>query len=84
MARINLTNHNNQENLGAIASLGVLMCMVVTIVGIKLWWFKQRLSFEPNTSSTQNGTAGGGTPPVIVPRRNRQAKYKKDKRYSQQ
>ncbi|XP_046807258.1 uncharacterized protein LOC124419973 isoform X1 [Lucilia cuprina] len=71
-----------KENLGAVASLGVLMCMVVTIVGIKLWWFKHRLSFEQ--TSTQNGAAGGGTPPVIVPRRSKQQKYKKDKRYSQQ
>ncbi|XP_065359932.1 trichohyalin-like [Calliphora vicina] len=82
MAKINLTNQHNQENLGALASLGVLMCMVVTIVGIKLWWFKHRLSFEQ--TSTQNGAAGGTTPAVIVPRRSKQQKYKKDKRYSQQ
>ncbi|XP_037814764.1 LOW QUALITY PROTEIN: trichohyalin-like [Lucilia sericata] len=58
------------------------MCMVVTIVGIKLWWFKHRLSFEQ--TSTQNGAAGGGTPPVIVPRRSKTQKYKRNKRYSQQ
>ncbi|KAM7357100.1 uncharacterized protein ACRADG_002597 [Cochliomyia hominivorax] len=82
MAKINLTNRHNQENLGAFASFGLLICMVVTVVGIKLWWFKHRLSFEQ--TSTQNGAAGGGTPPVIVPRRSKQPKYKRDKRYSQQ
>lgn len=56
--------------------------MIVTLVGIKLWWFKHRLSFEQ--TSTQNGAAGGTTPPVIIPRRSKTPRYKKDKRYSQQ
>lgn len=64
-----------------LASVGVLLCMVVTVLGIKLWWFKHRLSFDQTT--TQNGAAGGNPPTVVIPRRNKKQKFK-DKRWSQQ
>lgn len=39
----------------SLASVGLLLCMVVTLMGIKFRWFKHRLTFE-NTPS--NGTIG--------------------------
>ncbi|XP_017485981.1 PREDICTED: uncharacterized protein LOC108374524 [Rhagoletis zephyria] len=60
-----------------LASFGVLICMVSTLMGIKIWWFKHRLTF--NHSSTNNGAAGGAPP--TVPLRTRSSR---EKRMSQQ
>ncbi|XP_037934159.1 uncharacterized protein LOC119668651 [Teleopsis dalmanni] len=67
-------DHNFYVSLG---SVGVLLCMIVSLLGIKIWWFKHRLTFDQN--STRNGAAGGGPPSVVSrPRSSR------DKRFSQQ
>ncbi|XP_053953310.1 uncharacterized protein LOC128860082 [Anastrepha ludens] len=60
-----------------LASVGVLLCMISTLIGIKIWWFKHRLTFDHNT--TNNGAAGRATP--TVPLRTRSSR---DKRMSQQ
>lgn len=62
-------------------SFGILTCLIVTVLGIKLWWFKHRLSFEQST--IQNGAAGGATPNVVT-RREKKTRFSKDKRWSQQ
>ncbi|XP_012155607.1 uncharacterized protein LOC105664667 isoform X1 [Ceratitis capitata] len=60
-----------------LAYVGIFICMITTLVGIKIWWFKHRLTFEHGRTS--NGAAGGATPTVpLRTRRNR------DKRMSQE
>ncbi|XP_073838699.1 uncharacterized protein [Musca autumnalis] len=83
MAKISY--NSNQANPGTVAilgSLGLFVCLIFSVLGIKLWWFKRRLEFDQTT--TQNGAAGGSPPQVVVPRREKKGKFSKDKRWSQQ
>ncbi|XP_014091432.2 uncharacterized protein [Bactrocera oleae] len=56
-----------------LACVGVFICMISTLVGIKIWWFKHRLTFDH--SRTSNGAAGGATP--TLPLRTRSSREKR-------
>lgn len=56
-----------------LACVGVLICMISTLVGIKIWWFKHRLTFDHGR--TNNGAAGGAT--HTLPLRTRSSREKR-------
>uniref|UniRef100_A0A0A1XGT4 Uncharacterized protein n=1 Tax=Zeugodacus cucurbitae TaxID=28588 RepID=A0A0A1XGT4_ZEUCU len=56
-----------------LACVGIFICMISTLVGIKIWWFKHRLTFDHGR--TNNGAAGGATP--TLPLRTRSSREKR-------
>lgn len=50
-----------------IATIGSLICLIVAVLGIKLRWFKHRMTFNelPTTSSTPTSASNGMEPQII-------------------
>ncbi|XP_050336366.1 uncharacterized protein LOC126763153 isoform X1 [Bactrocera neohumeralis] len=68
-----LTTSHDDGLFAMLACVGVFICMISTLVGIKIWWFKHRLTFDH--SRTSNGAAGGATP--TLPLRTRSSREKR-------
>ncbi|XP_013118403.2 probable serine/threonine-protein kinase kinX [Stomoxys calcitrans] len=84
MAKINFNSQENSPLAGAILGpWGFLMCMICTVVGIKLWWFKHRLSFEQSTEENKSSNKEA-SPSAVVARREKKPRFSRDKRLSQQ
>uniref|UniRef100_A0A1A9VMZ2 Uncharacterized protein n=1 Tax=Glossina austeni TaxID=7395 RepID=A0A1A9VMZ2_GLOAU len=87
-----LDNHHQAANSRDIfditlyLSLWTLLCMIVLILGIKIWWFKHRSSNEQVANENESTVEGGTyvTAPSVLPRRRKTWIFSKDKRYSQQ
>ncbi|XP_067613398.1 uncharacterized protein [Eurosta solidaginis] len=58
-----------------LASCVVLFCMISALLGIKIWWFKRRLSF--NQGRANNGAAGSATP-ILRTRSSREKRVSKE------
>uniref|UniRef100_A0A0K8UG75 Uncharacterized protein n=1 Tax=Bactrocera latifrons TaxID=174628 RepID=A0A0K8UG75_BACLA len=68
-----LTTSHDDGVFAMLACVGVFICMISTLVAIKIWWFKHRLTFDH--SRTSNGAAGGATP--TLPLRTRSSREKR-------
>lgn len=87
-----LDNHHQAANSRGVfditfcLSLWMLLCMIVSILGIKIWWFKHRSSLDQAAKENESTVEGGTnvTAPLVSPRRRNKWIFSKDKRYSQQ
>ncbi|XP_075160750.1 uncharacterized protein LOC142233634 [Haematobia irritans] len=83
MAKVNLNDQDNLHMVGVvIVPVCFLICLIFSVLGIKLWWFKHRLSFEH--SSKETPAAADATPNAVVIKREKKPRFSKDKRWSQQ
>lgn len=64
----------------------ILLCMIVTVLGIKIWWFRHRSSFEQEAKEKESTVERGMdvTSPLIAPRKKNKRIFSNDKRYSLQ
>ncbi|KAI9587861.1 uncharacterized protein LOC119632714 [Glossina fuscipes] len=80
------TNSREVSDITFCLSLWMLLCMIVSALGIKIWWFRHRSSFE-QAAKGNDSTAEGATDitaPLVPQRRRNKWIFSKDKRYSQQ